>query len=64
MAYKMGPGSASEYIDEFWKYLVDFDNISKAEAKFIFEINLADRLSALVLPYNCADLYEMILYTR
>ena len=31
------------------------------EAKFIFEKNLVDWLSALILPHNCVNLYVTIL---
>ena len=64
MVYRMGPKIVTEYTDEFQKYLVNCANMSDTEAKYIFEINLADWLSALVLPYNCADLYKMMLCAK
>ena len=42
MAYIMGPCRATEYIDKFQKYLVNFPNVSKPDAKCLFEVNLVD----------------------
>ena len=61
MACRKWPWSAAEYIDEFRKYLVNCTNVLESEAKFNFEMDLADWLNALVLPYNCAELHTMVL---
>ena len=60
MGCRMGLQSTTKYIDEFQKYLVNCVNISESKTKFIFEMNLADWLRALVLPNNYKDLYTMI----
>ena len=49
----MGWSSATEYIDDFKKHLVNCSNVQEPEAKFIFEINMANWLSSLVFPYAC-----------
>ena len=59
MACRMGLPSATEYNDGFRKCKVICADVSESEAKFIFEMTLADWLSALVLPYNYADLMEL-----
>ena len=64
MACIMGLQSSTEHIDEFWKCLGNCADISEAKAKFIFEMNLADWLSELVLLHNCADFHTTILYTE
>ena len=45
-----------EYKDDFKKHLVNFRDVYKPEAKFIFETNIADWLSSLVLLYACNTL--------
>ena len=64
IAFRMRLKSATEYIDEFIKYLVNYADVLKSEAKFIFKINLANWLSALVLPYIYTDFYAKILYSK
>ena len=59
MACRIGQHSTTEYVNELRKYLVNFINISESEAKYIFEMKLANLLSALVLPYNFADLHTI-----
>ena len=39
---RMGPHSATEYIDRLQKYLANCANVSETQAKFIFEMNLAN----------------------
>ena len=56
VACKMGKRSATEYIDDFKKHLVNCSDIQKPEAKFFFETNMANWLSSLVLPYACNTL--------
>ena len=40
------------YIDDFRKALLECTDVTEAEAKFVFESNLADWLAALVLPHQ------------
>ena len=54
-ACRMGPQSAIKCIDEFRKIFVDCTDILESAAKFIFKLNIADWLNALVLPYSFAD---------
>ena len=61
VACRMGPQIATQYINEFRKYLVNYAYVLESKANFIFEINLAGFLSALVLPYNYLNLHAMIL---
>ena len=56
--YRIGPQKCYWVYQWFKKYLVNFSDVSENEAKVIFEMNLADWLYALVLPYNCADLMQ------
>ena len=53
VAFKMGFRSFTEYIDDFRNHLVNFSDVQEPEAKLIFETNMADWLSSLVLPYAC-----------
>ena len=39
-------------------------DITKAEAKFIFEINMSDWLQALILPYRYTNFQGKMLYTE
>ena len=48
----MGNLNVTKYIDAFQKQLLCYSNIHGAEAKFLFENNMADWLAAYVLPYN------------
>ena len=41
-----------QYIDDFCKALLECTDVAAAEAKFVFESNLADWLAALVLPHQ------------
>ena len=61
MACRLGPQSAIEHIDKFYKYLGIYVSVSEKEAKFIFEMNISDKLSVLVLSYSCADLNTIML---
>ena len=54
-ACRIGPQSAIECIDEFRKIFVNYTDTLESAAKFIFKLNVADWLNALVLPYNCVD---------
>ena len=51
VACKMGQRSATEYINDLKKHLVNCSDVQEPEAKFIFETNMADWLSSLLLPY-------------
>ena len=42
MDCRMGPQSASEYIDEFRNSLINCADVLESKVKFIFEMNLAD----------------------
>ena len=55
--------SAIEYIKKS-KKLSKLYWVLESEAKFIFEMDLADLLSALVLTLNYADLYAIVLYAK
>ena len=39
-------------------------NVHEAEAKFLFENNMADWLAAYVLPYNSKMLADVMLYAE
>ena len=41
-----------QYIDDFPKALLECTDIAEAEAKFVFESNLADWLAVLVLTHQ------------
>ena len=64
MACRMGQQSATNYIHELRKNLVNCADVLKSEAKFIFEMNSASWLSALVLSYNCTGLHTTMLYAE
>ena len=51
MATKQGKRHVQQYIDDFCKALLECTDIAEAEAKFLFESNLADWLAMLVLPH-------------
>ena len=55
IACRIGLQSAAEYINELRKHLINYTDVLESEANFVFEMNLADWLSTLVLPNNCAD---------
>ena len=61
VACQMGGRTATDYIDDFRRCLVSCRDVHETEAKFIFETNMADWLSALVLPYDCPTLHETML---
>ena len=61
VACQMGGCTATDYIDDFRRYLVSCRDVHETEAKFIFETNMADWLSALVLSYDCPMLHETML---
>ena len=63
VACKMGQRSATEYTDDFRKHLVNCRDIYEPEAIFIFDTNIANWLSSLVLPYACNILQETMLCT-
>ena len=52
MASKQGKQHVQQYIDDFRKALLECTDITEAEAKFVFELNLADWLAALVLLHQ------------
>ena len=60
----MGGRTATDYIDDFRRCLVSCRDVHETEAKFIFETNMADWLSALVLPYDCPTLHETMLCAK
>ena len=60
----MGGCTATDYIDDFRRCLVSCRDVHETEAKFIFETNIADWLSALVLPYDCPMLHDTMLCTK
>ena len=60
MAFRMGPQSIADYIDEFRNCA----NMSGSEANFIFEMNLVDWSSASLLLYNYKDLHTTMLHTK
>ena len=57
----MGNYNVTNYIVAFQKSLVCCSNIHEAEAKFLFENNMADWLAAYVLPYNSKTLADAML---
>ena len=61
VASHMGGCTATDYIDDFRRCLVSCRDVHDTEAKFIFETNMADWLSALVLPYDYPMLYKTML---
>ena len=60
----MGKRNITDYIDDFRRLLVCCTNVKESEAKFLFENNMADWLALYVLPYNCPNLREIMLYTE
>ena len=58
---KIVPRLATEYIDKFKKHLVNCRDMYEPGSKFIFETNIANWLSSLVLPYACNTLQETML---
>ena len=64
VACRMGGRTATDYIDDFRRCLVSCRDVHETEAKFIFETNMADWLSALVLPYDCPTLHEAMLCAK
>ena len=61
MACRMGGRTATDYIDDFRRCLVSYRDVHETEANLIFETNMVDWLSALVLPYDCPMLHETML---
>ena len=49
MSTKQGKQHVQQYIDDFCKALLECTDIAEAEARFVFESNLADWLATLVL---------------
>ena len=64
IACTMRQWTATEYINEFCKSLVNCAKVSDAESKFIFEMNLANWLHTFVLPYSYIDLHATMLCTK
>ena len=60
----MGKCSIMDYIDDFRRLLVCCTDVQECEAKFLFENNMADWLASYVLPYNCPNLCETMLYVE
>ena len=58
VACRMDGRTATDYVDDFCRYLVSCRGVHEIEAKFIFETRMADWLSALVLLYDYPTLHE------
>ena len=62
--WRMGKCSIMDYIDNFRCLLVCCTDVQESEAKFLFENYMADWLALYVLPYNCPNLRETMLWAE
>ena len=60
----MGKHNITDCFDDFRHLLVCCTDVQESEAKFLFENNMADWLASHVLPYNCPNLRETMLYAE
>ena len=60
----MGKRNITDYIDDFRRLLVCCTDVQESEEKFLFENNMEDWLASYVLPYNCPNLCETMLYAE
>ena len=58
----MGSKNAIQFIDVFCELLVNYNDITKTKAKYIFETNMSDWFQALVLTYGCTTLQETFFF--
>ena len=60
----MGKHNIMDYTDDFRHLLVCCTDVQENEAKFLFENNMVDWLASYILPYNCPNLRETMLYAE